>query len=51
MLKRKWHGIPVALVSALLALVMIAGGALAAYNFTGMNVQGEVDVASSNSRP
>ncbi len=43
MLKRKWHGIPLALVSAVLVLVLIAGGALAAYNFTGMAVRVEVD--------
>ncbi len=30
-LKRRWHSIPVALVSALLVLVLVAGGVLAAY--------------------
>ncbi len=43
MLKRKWHGIPLALVSAVLVLVLIASGVLAAYNFTGMDVDIAVD--------
>lgn len=43
MLKRKWHGIPVALVSAMLALVLIASSVFAAYTFTGMEVDVAVD--------
>lgn len=32
-LKKRWHSIPVALVSALLVLALVAGGAFAAFNF------------------
>ena len=31
--KKRWHSIPVALVSALLILALTAGGAFAAYQF------------------
>lgn len=34
MLKKRWHGIPVALMSAVLAIVLIAGGALATVNLS-----------------
>lgn len=33
-LKKKWHSVPVALVSALLVLVLVAGGALATVHIT-----------------
>lgn len=42
-LKRRWHSIPVALLSALLAIVLITGGVFAAYTFTGMGVSVDVD--------
>lgn len=46
-LTKKWHGIPVAIVSALLALVLVAGGVLAAggYNFFNASVAVEVEEA------
>ncbi|MBA7558400.1 hypothetical protein ES708_00003 [subsurface metagenome] len=34
LLKKRWHSIPVALVSALLVLVLVAGGAFAAINLS-----------------
>ncbi|GAI43222.1 unnamed protein product [marine sediment metagenome] len=32
-LKKRWHGIPLGIVSAILVVCLLAGGALAAYNF------------------
>ena len=43
-LKKRWHSIPVALVSALLILVLAAGGVFA-YNFLGGSVKVEVEEA------
>ena len=44
-LKKRWHRIPVALVSSLLVLLMVAGGVLAAYNFLSGTVEIEVEEA------
>ena len=44
-LKKKWHRIPVAFLTALLALVLVAGSAFAAYNFLGGSVKVEVEEA------
>jgi len=41
-LKKRWHSIPVALVSALLVLALVAGGAFAAYNFFTASIKAEV---------
>jgi len=43
MLKKKWHRIPVVLASVMLAIVLIAGVAVAAFNFTGLNALVTVD--------
>ena len=43
-LKKRWHSIPVALVSALLVLVLAAGGVFA-YNFLSGSVKVEVEEA------
>ena len=43
-LKKRWHRIPVALVSAVLVLVLVAGGVLA-YNFLQVGVQVTVEEA------
>lgn len=45
MLKKRWHGIPVAIMSAVLAIVLIAGSAIAA--FTVLSGQTEVEVKES----
>jgi len=44
-LKKRWHRIPVALVSALLILVLAAGSAFAAYTFLSGSVKVEVEEA------
>ena len=44
-LKKKWHRVPVAFLTALLALVLVAGSAFAAYNFLGGSVKVEVEEA------
>jgi len=44
-LKKRWHGIPVGIVSGVLALVLVAGGAFAAYNFAKVQVQVTVEEA------
>lgn len=44
-LTKRWHSIPVALVSALLILVLVAGGAFAAYNFLNYTANVEVEEA------
>ena len=41
-LKKRWHGIPVGIVSGLLALVLVAGGAFA-YNFLSLTTEIYVD--------
>ena len=41
-LKKRWHGIPVGIVSGLLALVLVAGGAFAAYGWLNFNIEVEV---------
>lgn len=41
-LKKRWHSIPVALVSAVLVLALVAGGAFAAYTFFTATVEVEV---------
>jgi len=41
-LKKRWHNVPVALVSGLLILALTAGGVLAAYNF--MTIETSVTV-------
>lgn len=43
MLKKRWHGIPIVIASVVLALVLTAGVALAAYEFTQIDVAVEVD--------
>jgi len=44
-LKKRWHGIPVGIVSGVLALVLVAGGAFAAYSFTKVQVEVVVEEA------
>jgi len=44
-LKKRWHGIPVGIVSGVLALVLVAGGAFAAYNFAKVQVEVTVEEA------
>jgi len=44
-LKKRWHHIPVGIVSAFLALALVAGGALAAYNFLTATLSVEVEEA------
>jgi len=44
-LRKRWHGIPVGIVSGVLALVLVAGGVLAAYNFLEADLQVEVEEA------
>jgi len=44
-LKKRWHRIPVALVSALLVIALVAGGAFAAYGFLKADIQVEVEEA------
>ena len=43
MFTKKWHGIPVAIVTAVLMVCLLAGSALAAYTFTGVKVDVAVD--------
>ena len=38
-LKKRWHHIPVGIVSGLLALVLVAGGAFATYNWLNFNIE------------
>ena len=42
-LKKRWHGIPVGIVSGLLALVLVAGGAFAAFSFLTLTTEITVD--------
>ena len=42
-LKKRWHSIPVGIVAVVMALVLVTGSALAAYNFTSLSVDVEVD--------
>jgi len=44
-LKKRWHGIPVGIVSGVLALVLVAGGAFAAYGFLNATLSVEVEEA------
>lgn len=44
-LKKRWHRIPVALVSAILVIALVAGGAFAAYPFLTANLEVEVEEA------
>lgn len=41
--RKRWHGIPIAIVSGVLALALVAGGALAAYNFLSFTTTITVD--------
>ncbi len=41
--KKKWRSIPVGIIAAALMVCLLAGGAFAAYTFTGMNVTVNVD--------
>ena len=38
-LKKRWHGIPIGIVSGLLALMLVAGGAFAAYSWLNFNIE------------
>ena len=40
---KKWFGMPAVLVAVVLAVVLLAGGAFAAYTFTGLSVEVAVD--------
>lgn len=42
-LKKRWHGIPVGIISAMLITCLLAGGALAAYQFFTATVNVEVE--------
>lgn len=42
-LKKRWHSIPVGIVAALMALVLVASGAFAAYSFLGFATEINVD--------
>jgi len=44
-LKKRWHGIPIGILSAVLAICLVAGGALAAYNFLHIGVSLDVEEA------
>ena len=44
-LKRRWHGIPVGIISAVLAICLVAGGVFAIYNFLTVNIDVEVEEA------
>lgn len=44
-LKKRWHSIPVGIISALLAVCLVAGGAFAAYNFLTADLQVDVEEA------
>jgi len=44
-LEKRWHGIPVGIVSGVLALVLVAGGAFAAYGFLKADIEVEVGEA------
>lgn len=44
-LKKRWHGIPVGIVSGVLALALVAGGAFAAYSFLEADIEVEVEEA------
>lgn len=44
-LRKRWHGIPVGIVPGLLAVVLVAGGVLAAYPFLKADVEVEVEEA------
>jgi len=44
-LKKKWHRIPVGIVAVLMALVLIAGSAFAAYSFAKVQVEVTVEEA------
>lgn len=44
-LKKRWHGIPVGIVSALLALVLVTGSVFAAYGFLTATVEVKVEEA------
>jgi hypothetical protein len=43
--KKRWHGIPIGIISAVLAVCLIAGGVLAAYNFLHVGVEVTVEEA------
>lgn len=42
-LRKRWHGVPVGIVSGLLALALVAGGVFAAYQFASFSVDVAVD--------
>jgi len=44
-LKKRWRGIPVGIISAVLAICLCAGGAFAAYNFAKVKVEVTVEEA------
>lgn len=42
-LKKRWHHLPIGIITAVLALVLVSGGAFAAYSFLGFTTEIFVD--------
>jgi len=41
-LKKRWHGIPLAIITGILLVCLLAGGAFASYNFFTVTINVEV---------